>query len=178
MTGSFDLFCRDLRRARKRRNSLATLSEIGVKCDLKECDLKKQIGFARNARKEVILMAELHSPLELEVERGPDWLFVRLRDEAMDFDRVAEQLWDLLEKHFIYRLVLEMDELKIFPSQLMGQLVMLQKRVLQHGGALRLCSLSPECQSALHFCRLDHALPNFPTREDAVYGRDNLVKPR
>ncbi len=122
-------------------------------------------------------MTVLQNPLELEVERGPDWLFVRLRDDTLDLNRVAEQLWDLLEKHFIYRIVLEMDDLKIFPSHLMGQLVMLQKRVLQHDGALRLCGLSAECQSALHFCRLDHALPNFPTREDAVYGRE-LVKPR
>jgi len=120
-------------------------------------------------------MEALQSSLEMEVERGPDWLFVRLRGD--EFEQVAEQLWDLLDKHFIYRLVLEMDEMKIFRSHLMGQLVMLQKRVLQHGGALRLCGLSAECQAALHFCRLDYALPNFPTRENAIYGREP-VKPR
>ena len=63
-----------------------------------------------------------------------------------------------------------MDEVDILPSQLIGQLVMLQKRVLQHDGALRLCGLTQACEDALHFCRLDQALPHFHSREDAVYG--------
>jgi hypothetical protein len=45
----------------------------------------------------------------------------------------------------------------------------------EQGGALRLCGLSDECIQALHICRLDQALPHFPTREEAVCGRE-LVK--
>ena len=63
-----------------------------------------------------------------------------------------------------------MNEVEILHSRLIGQLIMLQKRVLQHDGALRLCGLSQECEQALHFCRLDQALPYFHCREDAVYG--------
>lgn len=111
------------------------------------------------------------------VDRGPDWLFVKIRPDEQRLDEVAEQLWALLEKHFIYRLVLEMDEVDFLPSLLMGQLLMLHKRVLQHDGALRLCGLSPSCSKALHFCRLDRALPSFETREDAVRGYVR-VKPR
>lgn len=123
-------------------------------------------------------MAELQELSELDVvARGPDWLFVRIRPELLQVSGMADRLWALLEQHFIYRLVLEMDEVEIFSSQLMGQLVMLQKRVLQHDGALRLCGLSPQCAEALHLCRLDQALPNFQCREDAVLG-SALVRPR
>ena len=122
-------------------------------------------------------MTELLRSKEMEVERGPDWLFVRLRPDHEQLDQVAERLWVLLNKHFVYRLVLEMDEVDFLPSMLMGQLVMLQKRVLQHDGALRLCGLSPECEQALHFCRLDHTLAHFETRADAVRG-SALAKPR
>ncbi|NOY29985.1 MAG: STAS domain-containing protein [Planctomycetes bacterium] len=123
-------------------------------------------------------MPELQEKSELEiVDRGPDWLFVKIRPEEHRLEDVAERLWALLEKHFIYRLVLEMDEVDFLPSLLMGQLVMLHKRVLQHDGALRLCGLSHSCAQALHFCRLDQALPNFETREDAVRGC-TLAKPR
>ncbi len=111
------------------------------------------------------------------VERGPDWLFVRLQPESLHEDQVAEQLWKLLNQHFIYRLVLEMDNVEILHSQLIGQLIMLQKRVLQHDGALRLCRLSPQCAQALHLCRLDQALPNFESREDAIYACKH-TKPR
>ena len=93
-----------------------------------------------------------------------------MRADLGRLDQVADRLWALLNKHFVYRLVLEMDEVEFMPSVLMGQLVMLQKRVLQHGGALRLSGLSPTCEEALHFCRLDHTLAHFKTRADAVRG--------
>jgi anti-anti-sigma factor len=63
-----------------------------------------------------------------------------------------------------------MDDVHLLSSSMMGQLVILQKRVLQHDGALRLCGLSPQCQEALHLCRLDRVMPNFYSREDAVHG--------
>ena len=140
---------------------------------------------------------EQRHKLEFEVERGPDWLFVRLPDPGMSdlgmgrgrgggngftkaselgevsglhVEHLADQLWNLLNQHFVYRLVLEMDQVSLFSSSLMGQLVMLQKRVLQHDGALRLCGLSPECQQALHLCRLDQVMPNYRNRADAVHG--------
>ena len=80
-------------------------------------------------------MSEVKNRSELEVvDRGPDWLFVRLRPDHEHLDDIAERLWKLMNQHFVRRLVLEMDEVDFLPSLLMGQLVMLHKRVLQHGG--------------------------------------------
>ncbi len=106
----------------------------------------------------------------LEIDRGPDWLFIRLHPDSFDADNIAERLWEILDRHFIYRLVLELDDIDFLPSHMMGQLVMLQNRVMQHDGALRLCGMTPECEQALHLCRLDKVLPNFHCREDAVLG--------
>lgn len=122
-------------------------------------------------------MSKVHGPREMEVVRGPDWLIVRVEVEREDADQFAELIWDLVEKHFVYRLVLEMDNVEFMPSVMMGQLVMLQKRLLQHEGSLRLSGLRPECEQALHFCRLDHTLSHFGTLEDAVNGSDSK-KPR
>lgn len=107
----------------------------------------------------------------IDVDRGPDWLFMRLHPGTHSPDDVADKIWSLADRHFVYRLVLEMNDVDMLPSRLMGQLVMLQKRVLQRDGSLRLCGLSPDCAQALRFCRLDKALPNFGSREDAVKGR-------
>jgi anti-anti-sigma factor len=115
-------------------------------------------------------MDEVREDWGVEVNRGPDWLFVKLRPGKHEPSDMADKLWKLADRHFVYRLVLEMDEVDMIPSRLMGQLVTLQKRVLQRQGALRLCGLSEGCAEALHFCRLDQALPNFDTREDAVLG--------
>ena len=122
-------------------------------------------------------MKTVQGKSEWEVTRGPDWLFVRLPADLQQYDQIAERLWGLLHQHFIYRLVLEMDDVEFLPSVLMGQLVMLQKRVLQHDGALRLCGLSPSCEQALRFCRLDQTLAHFDTRADAVRG-SSLNKPK
>ena len=122
-------------------------------------------------------MSKLHGSKEMDVVRGPDWLIIRVQidpDEASEF---ADRVWRLVERHFVYRLVLEMDDVDFMPSALMGQLVMLQKRLFQHEGSLRLSGLSADCEQALHFCRLDHTLAHFDTREEAVYGSDS-VKPR
>ncbi|HYO23983.1 MAG TPA: STAS domain-containing protein [Lacipirellulaceae bacterium] len=116
-------------------------------------------------------MDEVSEDWGVEVERGPDWVFVRLRPGTQEPVDVADRVWKLADRHFVYRLVLEMDQLDAIPSRLLGQLVTLQKRVLQRRGALRLCGLSEQCAEAIHFCRLDQALPNYSSREDAVLGQ-------
>ena len=116
--------------------------------------------------------------LELNVDRGPNWLFVKLRAKnkpLAEVPQIAEKLWSISSRHFIYRLVLELEELDELRSGLMGQLVLLQERLGQCGGALRICGLSPECEETLHNCHLDTALPNHATRTEAVMGSGEYV---
>jgi hypothetical protein len=124
-------------------------------------------GLAKRSEK----MVEVCAEWDVTVERGPDWLFVRVHPGSFEPEHVGEKLWAVADCHFIYRLVIEMEEVDILPSWLMGQLVVLQKRLLQRGGALRLCRLKDQCAQSLHFCRLDQALPTYDCREDAVKGR-------
>ena len=83
---------------------------------------------------------------ELKVDRGPGWLWVKIeRPEAycVDTPPLAGEVWTQLERHFVYRLVLELDDVEILDSYLIGQLVLLDKRIREHGGLLRLTGLSP-----------------------------------
>ena len=122
-------------------------------------------------------MSKVEQRREMEVARGPDWLIVRVHVEPHEAGDFADRIWAMMEKHFIYRLVLEMEDVQFMPSVLMGQLVMLQKRLLQHNGSLRLSGLRPSCEEALHFCRLDHTLSHFDSCVEAVQGSD-VAKPR
>lgn len=111
--------------------------------------------------------------LELNVDRGPNWLFVKLRSRdhvPSAVSQFADKLWSISTRHFIYRLVLELDDLREMPSGMLGQLVLLQERLAQCGGALRICGLSPECEEVLFANHLESALPNHPSRESAVMG--------
>ena len=116
-------------------------------------------------------MLEFAPGWTLDVERGPDCLVVRLHGsyEGEPTD-LAESLWELLQRHFTYRLVIEMDDLPILPSYLIGQLVLLYKRIHGQGGLLRLCGLSDENREALRVCQFHGQLPHYRTREEAVIG--------
>lgn len=114
-----------------------------------------------------------------DVERGPDWLFVKLKQSpslSADVGQLAEKLWSMLGEHFIYRLVLELDGVPL-DSQLVDQLALLQQRIQQQGGLLRLCGLSQQDLKLLRARQLDARLPSYCCREDAVYAH-HPVRPR
>lgn len=109
----------------------------------------------------------------ISVDRGPDWLFIRLEPApgaAVDYSCLAEQVWQVVQQHFIYRVVLELEGIDIFPSSLIGQLVLLCKRLHAQGGVLRLCGLSPHQELAIQCSRLDARFPAYSNREQAVWG--------
>jgi anti-anti-sigma factor len=118
---------------------------------------------------------------ELDVERGPGWLLVRVRNidpSGSESTRLAERLWRLLQQHFTYRLVLELDEVELLNSLLVGQLVKLRRRIEEHDGVLRLCGLSPYNRQVLRTCRLNDRLLPYEDRESAVMGCPHSVRPR
>lgn len=109
----------------------------------------------------------------MDVERGPDWMFVRLHpaEELGPGDlSLAEKIWSILQQSFVYRLVLELDELEMLQSSVIAQLVLLAKRIHSHNGMMRLCGLSSANEQVIHICRLDGCLPNYCSRGDAVMG--------
>ncbi len=104
-----------------------------------------------------------------EVHRGPNWLFVRLTNEqAAEPQELIEELRDICAKHFIYRLVLELDQLEGISDRLGRRLAELDQRLASRGGALRLCCLNAACEQQLRECRLSRPLHNHQNRHDAV----------
>jgi anti-anti-sigma factor len=118
---------------------------------------------------------------ELDVERGPDWLFVRVRNldlEESDSPLLADRLWRLMQQHFTHRLVLELNEVEVLDSFLIGQLIELYRRIEEHDGVMRLCGLSAHNRQVLHACRLDDRLLPYCDRQEAVMGHSAAGKPR
>jgi len=123
-------------------------------------------------------MLKINHGWELNVERGPDWLLVQVRPPRAGARRVpslADVLWSLLEQHFTYRLVLELDQLKVLDDELLDQLAEVHDRVMAHGGLMRLCGLSPENRRILFDRRFDDRFVAYEDREEAVLG-DSLPR--
>src|SRR5262245_21128467 len=98
------------------------------------------------------MLLELAPEWTMDIDRGPDWLFIRLsppRHGDTGEIRLAEMIWQKLEQCFCYRMVLELDDVGMLRSWMVGELVRLHKRVTTHGGMLRLCGLSKTNEDVL-----------------------------
>ena len=145
-------------------------------------------------------MVQTSEDWQLDVARGPGCVIVRphhldpkllaeaatVADDAAadeptvsEIATLAEDIWDILEKHLTYRVVLDMDEVVQLTSRLLGQLVALQSRVDAHGGTVRVCGLSASNENVLDVTHLRSRIPCYDTRGEAVHGRTNRsVRPR
>ncbi len=117
---------------------------------------------------------------ELTVERGPDWLLVRIHtaSEAPEAPPLADEVWEQLCRHFTYRLVLELNQVQVLNSHLIGQLVQLYKRIREHGGVMRVCGLSAYNRQVLQTCNLENHFPDYQDRAEAVMATRHPRRPR
>ena len=105
------------------------------------------------------------------LERGPGWLFIRLCEaprSAGNECSLADAVWSLVEQHFVYRIVLECDDVPRLTAAQIDQLALLRERVNAHGGIVRLSGLSRASVAAIEHRGLSRALPDYDSREDAV----------
>jgi hypothetical protein len=116
----------------------------------------------------------------LEVERGPDWLFVRLCPDnpRRDLDEdLFERVLHAYEEHFVHRLVLEMDAVPGLSAEAIDHLSWLHASIDDRGGLLRVCGLRPSCERALRRHMKKWRLSSYGNREDAICGVAH-TKPR
>ena len=126
-------------------------------------------------------MQALDAGCKLEVDRGPDWLMVKiwgLEVDPVNPPALADVVWAMAQKHFTYRIVLEMDQITVLNSYLIGQLIRLYKLIQQHEGVLRLCGLSPYNRRVLRGCALEDHFPAYTSRVEAVMGGSDPRLPR
>jgi anti-sigma B factor antagonist len=108
---------------------------------------------------------------KLEVERGPDWIFIRpvvSEDGWLDTPALAEAVWTILEQNMIYRVVLELDQVDALCSDEAEQLCMLAERVHAQGGLARVCGLSARNRAMLDARGPKGMFPNYRDRSEAV----------
>ena len=119
------------------------------------------------------MMLELAPQWTMDIERGPDWLFIRLRPpNGGDTEEIplAETIWEKLDQEFCHRVVLELDDIAFLRSWMIGELVRLHKRVTSQGGMVRLCGLTTTSNAVLRICRLENRFPAYRNRTEAVMG--------
>lgn len=110
---------------------------------------------------------------EMEWDRGPDWLFVKLRGSAKTecvTAEVANSVLKSLDQQFTHRVVVEMDEILQLRPGLVNELKRLHQMIKSTGGMMRLAGVSNANQEVLRRNRLEKYFPQYPSRTDAVMG--------
>ena len=95
--------------------------------------------------------------------------------------RAAQDLWkqaDFVHHARLRVFRLELDDIEVLTSHLIGQLMELYRRIDEHEGVLRLCGLSPENRAAICAAHLDELLTLYNDRQEALLGRPCPLKPR
>jgi anti-anti-sigma regulatory factor len=105
----------------------------------------------------------------LEVERGPDWLFVQMGDSC-DGARsgLTESVWETIREHGASRVVLELDRVERVDEALGEVIATIGARVRDAGGLIRICGLSPTKLSQLRSVAAVTGVPHFASRGEAV----------
>lgn len=80
----------------------------------------------------------------MRIERGPDWLFVRLDGDARRTlePALADGIWDALQENHAHRVLLELDDVDGVDDELIATITTLAGRIRSAGGLMRLCGLS------------------------------------
>jgi hypothetical protein len=129
-------------------------------------------------RRSIHVVTHALEGFKLTVDRGPNWLFVKLRPKrrfADDIAHIADELWSIASRHFTYRLVLELEELREIPPAMVDQLVGLQERLGNCGGSLRICGRSVGPLQNICEGDFESALPVYGSRQEAVLGGDAVA---
>lgn len=105
----------------------------------------------------------------LEIERGPDWLFVGVADVGDERgDHLADSVWEVIREHGASRVVLELDRVEIVDAALGAAIAEIGTRVRGAGGLIRICGLSPTKLSRLRSVPAVSGVPHFGSRSEAV----------
>jgi anti-anti-sigma regulatory factor len=110
----------------------------------------------------------------LDVDEGPEWLFLRLRREgeaSTSEPPLAECAWRIADEHRKNRLVFELGEGTALNSFIVGQLILLHKRAQLAGGVFRICCFRDSDHALLRTLRIADRFPNYAGREQAVLGQ-------
>jgi MFS superfamily sulfate permease-like transporter len=115
------------------------------------------------------------------VERGPDWLFLRLESPPgmpanAGCERLADRIVAMILENHAHRVVLELDHVNVIDDDLIGMIADVGARVRGHGGLIRVCGLSQPNLSKLRSSSDAGSLAHFDSRLAAVGGRGRPVE--
>ncbi|MCO6043487.1 hypothetical protein NG895_06170 [Aeoliella sp. ICT_H6.2] len=122
------------------------------------------------------------SGFQIDVSRGPNWVFLRLSPgesgTTVNEQQLSDDLWNVVSRHLVYRVVLEFGpQFKSLTPMVIAQLDAFRTRLESHDGALRVCGLNKKSADTLaSYCaesKLRSRLTSHSSVACAVFGTED-----
>ncbi len=128
----------------------------------------------------------MHRDQRLDVTEVGEVTVVRFRErritEDCDLEKLAEELFRLVEGEHPTKLVVSLASVDLLTSAALGTLITLRKKVAAQDGHLKLSDMGPEIANVFSVTRLDslfdieedvaHAVAGFQTPSSGIEGND------
>ncbi|MFM7184718.1 MAG: STAS domain-containing protein [Planctomycetota bacterium] len=107
---------------------------------------------------------------DVAVERGPDWLFLRLESGTggAGDGSLSDRLLGTIRANRAHRVVLELDRVESMDAALLDAIATVGTHVRGDGGLVRVCGLSEGNLRQLQTSAAGKELPHFESRSAAV----------
>lgn len=111
------------------------------------------------------------------VERGPDWLFLRLEpgNALASGGVLADRLLDVIRVNHAHRVVVECDRVDAVDDAILDAIATVGSRVRDDGGLIRVCGLSASGVRRLRSSDQTGDIPHFESRSAAVGPRAGAI---
>jgi len=114
---------------------------------------------------------------DIAVDRGPDWLFLRLERGGPHGAEcpLADRLMQIIRVNHAHRVVVEFDGIDPLDDAILDAIAVVGSQVRDHGGLIRVCGLSAGGVRRLESSDQAGDLPHFESRSAAVGPRSGAM---
>jgi len=88
--------------------------------------------------------------------------------DELNVQQLGKELMDLVEKHYIVKMVINFERIKFLSSAVLGKLISLNKRIAKEKGRLAFCCINDDIMQVFKITRLDKLIPIYETESQAV----------
>ena len=88
--------------------------------------------------------------------------------DELNVQQLGQELNDLVDKHYMIKMVINFSKIKFLSSAVLGKLISLNKKINEQNGHLAFCHINSDIMQVFKITRLEKLIPICDTEEEAI----------